>query len=58
LKRGQRERKGMVGQGVSLSDLQRKRRRNRRERRKELFGQNSFEFLNFQNLVQVVVVVC
>jgi hypothetical protein len=58
LKRGQRERKGVVGQGVSLSDLQRKRRRNKRERRKELFGRNSFEFLNFQNLDQVVVVVC
>jgi hypothetical protein len=38
LKRGQRERKRVVGQGVSLSDLQRKIRRNKRERRKESFG--------------------
>jgi hypothetical protein len=35
----------VVGQGgVSLSDLQRKRRINKRERRKWSFGRNSFEF--------------
>jgi hypothetical protein len=44
LKRRQRERKRWSARGVSLSDLHIKRRRNKRERRKGSFGQNSFEF--------------
>jgi hypothetical protein len=59
LKRGQRERVRGSARVVTLGDLQRKRRRiKRRRRRKGSFGRNSFEFRKIQNLVQVVVVVC
>jgi hypothetical protein len=44
LKRGQRERERWSARVVTLGDLQRKRRRIKRRRRKGSFGRNSFEF--------------
>jgi hypothetical protein len=46
LKRRQRERKRWSARGVSLSDLQRRRRRSKRERRK---GHLAEIHLNFEN---------
>jgi hypothetical protein len=61
LKRGQRERerKRWSARGVTLGDLQRRRIRIKRRRRKGSLGRNSLEFRKIQNLIQeVVVVVC